>query len=150
VVIKDGFYIYYKVRSKEMPSTQPSRERIPITVLPVEERGLRRIEPSVEVAVEVAEQEVRRGGKYRQMMQEQKAPRKDNGNIGIAVAVAMLVFVVGVAVYENSDSILGKRPSIETNLFWQQNSTEVSGEDIQESDTEASANQIEVEVIPGN
>jgi len=84
------------------------------------------------------------------MMQEQKAPRKDNGNIGIAVAVAMLVFVVGVAVYENSDSILGKRPSIETNLFWQQNSTEVSGEDIQESDTEASANQIEVEVIPGN
>ena len=150
VVIKDGFYIYYKVRSKEAPSSQQQRERVPITVLPVEERGLRRMEPAVEVAVEVAEPEIHRGGKYRQMMQEQKTPKKDSGNVGVAIAVAMLVFVVGVAVYENSDSILGKRPSIETNLFADQNSTEVSGEEIKEADTEASVNQIEVEVVPGN
>ena len=134
VVSKDGFYIYHKARSKE---------RIPITVLPEKTNALRRLEPEVEVEVAVSEMETRRGGKYRQMMQEQKKPQKDNGNIGVAVAVAMLIFVIGVGVYENSDAI-------QTSLFQKPNSTEVSGENVNETETEASGNTIEVEVIPGN
>lgn len=134
VVSKDGFYIYYKARSKE---------RIPVTVLPEKPSGMHRIEPEVEVEVAVSEAEIRRGGQYRQMMQEQKKPQKDNGNAGIAIAVAMLVFVIGVGIYENSDAI-------QTSLLQNQNSTEVSGEDVKESETEASGNSIEVEIVPGS
>ena len=123
LVSKDGFYIYHKARSRE----------------------LRRPEPKVDVEVNVSEAEIRRGGMYRQFIQEQKKPEKDGGNMGIAVAVAMLVFVLGVGLYENSGSILGR-----------QNSVEVSGEQNVVQDTETVAedtqtpeNKIEVEVIPG-
>lgn len=149
LISKDGFYIYHKARAKEKPATSPTQELIPITVLPEKSRGFHRVEPEIDVEVEVSESERRRGGKYRQLVQEQKKPEKDNGNIGIAVAVAMLVFVIGVGVYENSGSIFGKQNSIETNLLKKPDSTEVSGEGVGESDTEASGNMIEVEVVPG-
>ena len=95
------------------------------------------------VEVDFPQQEIRKGGRYRQMMQEPKKPEKDNGNIGIAIAVAMLVFVIGVGVYENSDSI-------HTNLIQTPESTEVSGEGVEGQDTEASTNIIDVEVVPGS
>lgn len=141
VVFKDGFYIYHKARSKEGKERPLNQEHISVAVLPEKNRGLRMLEPEVEV--EVSEKEIRRGGKYRQMMQEQKKPERDNGNIGIAIAVAMLIFVIGVGVYENSDSI-------QTNLLQNQNSTEVLGDDVEESDTQTSTNIIDVEVIPGS
>lgn len=137
VVYKDGFFIYHKARSKEV---RPRQERVPITVLPEKNYGLRTLEPRVEVEVEVPEKEVRRGGKYRQMMQEQKKPEKEDGNFGVAIAIAMLVFVVGVGLYENSGFILDKENSIETNLLQNAEGSE---------ETEASGNHIEVEVIPG-
>ena len=121
LISKDGFYIYHKARSKERLAPAPVRQQ-------------------VEVDFEVPEQEVQRGGRYRQLIQEQKKPEKDNGNIGIAVAVAILIFVIGVGVYENSGSILGKEDSIETNLL--QNATE--------DDTETDGDEIEIEVVPGN
>lgn len=141
VVYKDGFYIYHKARSRESQSTRQVHERVPITVLPEPNRGLRTLESKVEVEVEVPEQSIRRGGKYRQMIQEQKKPEKEGGNIGVAIAVAMLIFVVGVGVYENSGIFLDKENSIETNLFQEPEETE---------GTEVSGNQIEVEVIPGS
>lgn len=116
LVSKDGFYIYHKARGRQ----------------------LQRIEPKVDVEVEVSEAEIRRGGMYRQFIQEQKKPQKDGGNIGIAVAVAMLIFVVGVGLYENSGSILGE-----------QNAIEVSGEQETVADTEVSEDTIEIEIIPG-
>ena len=149
LVFKDGFYIYHKARSKERASAPVIGERIPITVLPERNKGFRRVEPEVKVEVEVSEQEIRRGGKYRQLMQEQKKPEKDNGNIGIAIAVAMLIFVIGVGVYENSGSILGKMDAVETNLLQNGNLSEDKEENIEESDTETSLNKIEVEVISG-
>ena len=121
LISKDGFYIYHKARSKERLAPAPVRKQ-------------------VEVDFEVPEQEIQRGGRYRQLIQEQKKPEKDNGNIGIAVAVAILIFVIGVGVYENSGSILGKEDSIETNLL--QNATE--------DGTETDGDEIEIEVVPGN
>lgn len=142
VVSKDGFYIYHKARSKEKSTSKPAQERIPITVLPEQTRSFRRMDSEAEVEVDVSESEIRRGGKYRQMMQEGTKTQKDSGNIGIAIAVAMLIFVIGVGVYENSGFTFDKENSIETNLFQDADSTE--------GDTQTSANRIEVEVIPGN
>ena len=126
VVFKDGFYIYHKAKAKQ-------------------ERGneLRVPQKDVVVQVEVPEKELRKGGRYRQMMQEPKKVEKDSGSIGVAVAVAMLVFVIGVSVYENSESI-------PTNLLPNQNSTEVSGEGVEEQDTQTSVDKIEIEVVPGS
>ena len=134
VVFKDGFYIYHKARRKE---------RVPITVLPEKPSGICPVEPEVEVEVEVSEAESHRGGKYRQMMQEKKTPEKEGGNAGIAIAVAMLLFVIGVGIYENSDAI-------QTNLLQKQESTEVSGENIKDTETESSGNSIEIEIVPGS
>lgn len=140
VVNKDGFYIYHKARSKE---------RIPVTVLPEKPTGIRRMEPQVEVEVEVPEPKNPKGGRYRQMIKEKKKPEKDSGNAGVAIAVAMLVFVIGVGIYENG-GFSNKKPSIETNLLQNQDDTEASRENVKESDTQTSGNQIEVEVIPGS
>lgn len=134
VVFKDGFYIYHKARKKE---------QIPITVSSEEQKRSRTSAREVAVEVDFPQQEIRKGGRYRQMMQEPKKPEKDNGNIGIAIAVAMLVFIIGVGVYENSDSI-------HTNLIQKPESTEVSGEGVEGQDTEASTNIIDVEVVPGS
>ena len=134
VVFKDGFYIYHKARRKE---------RVPITVLPEKPSGIRPVEPEVEVEVEVSEAESHRGGKYRLMMQEKKTPEKEGGNAGVAIAVAMLLFVIGVGIYENSDAI-------QTNLLQKQESTEVSGENIKDTETESSGNSIEIEIVPGS
>lgn len=142
IVSKDGFYIYHKAQRKEA---------IPITVLPEKTQGLRKLEPEVDVEVQVLDSSNPRGGKYRQLMQEQKKPEKDKGNWGIAAAVAMLVFVIGVGVYENSGSIFEGLHSIETNLL--QESTESENENATSEDsaedTETGANKIEVEVVPG-
>lgn len=151
LISKDGFYIYHKARRKEPAAERTYQEQIPITVLPKEQHGFRRVEPEVDVEVDVSEST--RGGRYRQLMKEEKKPETDNGNIGIAVAVAMLVFVLGVGVYENSGSIFGKEDSIETNLLQNQETTEASAEQV-ESDTETIAEEkkddnIPIEVIPG-
>ncbi len=123
IVSKDGFYIYHKARGRE----------------------LQRMEPKVDVELEVSEAEIRRGGMYRQFVLEQKQPERDNGNIGIAIAVAVLIFVVGVGLYENSGVIIGR-----------QNSVQVSGEQANIEDTETIAEDtqtaddvIDIEIIPG-
>lgn len=158
LISKDGFYIYHRARKKE------EAEPIPITVLPekeyrlergsslknssrrsktMEEATIHRIDPQVDVELDVSELEPRRTGRYRQMMQEQKKEKSaDSGNIGLAVAVAMLIFVIGVGAYENRDSIFGGDDAVETNILPEQISTE-SGiiiEDIETiEDTEVDA-----------
>lgn len=130
VIFKDGFYVYYKARSQE---------RVPIRVLTEREKQATTLDKEVEVELAVSGQELRRGGRYREMMHGPVKKEKDNGNIGIAVAVALLVFVIGVGVYENSESI-------QTNLLQNQPSTEVLGEE----DTEEAENIIDIEVVPGS
>lgn len=153
LVSKDGFYIYHKARRKENIAEKTYQEPIQVMVLPEKTRSFRRVEPEVDVELDVSEATPTRGGKYRQLMQEQKKPEKDNGNIGVAIAVAMLVFVVGVGVYENSGDVLGKQNSIETNLLQNQDTTGASAENADTEtvaeDTQASVDDIPVEVIPG-
>lgn len=157
LIVKDGFYIYHKARSKERPVPRAYQEAIPVKVLPEKGRGFRKVEPQIDVELEVSQPEIRKGGKYRELLQEKKTPEKDSGNLGIAVAIAMLIFVIGVGVYENSGVIFSNPNSVETNLLQKPETTEVSGEEEKESDsekikddTEVSENEIEVEVIPGS
>lgn len=142
IVSKDGFYIYHKAQRKEP---------IPITVLPDKTQGIQKIDQEVDVEVQVFEPESNRGGKYRQLIQAQKKPEKDNGNFGIAAAVAMLIFVIGVGVYENSGSIIKGLQSIETNLLQEstQGETEKPNTENSTEDTESAGDKIEVEVVPG-
>ena len=87
------------------------------------------------------------------LMPDVKPEKMDHSNWGIAAAVAMLVFVVGVGVYENSGSIFGN--SIQTNLLQDENSTErdeveTENESETEKETEVMGEKIEVEIVPEN
>ena len=88
------------------------------------------------------------------MKQEEKKPEKEmRSNFGMVAAVAMLVVVIGVGVYENSGAILGD--SIHTNLLQGEVATE-EGNDSTESETEDDdetevlGEKIEVEIVPQN
>ena len=120
LVEKDGFYIYHQARKKE------KMETIPIKVLPEKNKNVKEFskintyspkEPRVDVEVDIVDGDVRRGGKYRQLMQEQQKPKAaDEGNLGIAIAVAMLIFVIGIGFFENGD-LFARSDSVETNLL---------------------------------
>ena len=147
LISKDGFYIYYKARSKEKNYERTDNPKTSKEALPDKPRYRHYNTPQVEVELEVPETEFRRGGVYRQLMQEQKKSKADGGNLGIAVAVAVLVFVVGVSLYENSGNLRDKWGAIQTNLLNNIKSTEVSGEELDENSTETI---IEIEIVPGN
>lgn len=153
VVSKDGFYIYQQARKRE-------QEPIPITVLSEEKSPVRKKEREVDVELNIVDIEQRKGGRYRQLMQEQKTTRvSEGGNAGLAVAIAMLIFVVGVGVYENRDDIFGEKGAIETNIMQEDGDditveiitdTEAATESAQvvEPDTESSSDVIEIEILP--
>lgn len=121
LVEKDGFYIYHQARKRE------KRETIPIKVIPEKSKGIQKLHyaksnpskaPEVDVEVDIVDSNIRKGGKYRQLMQEQKSPKETSeGNLGIAIAVAMLIFVIGVGVYENRGSLFANSEAVETNLL---------------------------------
>lgn len=153
VVSKDGFYIYQQARKRE-------QEPIPITVLSEEKSPVRKKEREVDVELNIVDIEQRKGGRYRQLMQEQKTTRvSEGGNAGLAVAIAMLIFVIGVGVYENRDDIFGEKGAIETNIMQEDGDditveiitdTEAAAESAQvlEPDTESSSDVIEIEILP--
>ena len=139
LVPKDGFYIYHQARKKEVDrqldqkyfqrEEQPQESEVLVEVKLPENIGTR--------------------GRYRQIIQESKNEKaKDSGNLGLALAVAMLLFVVGVGVYENRDQLFASNGSIETNLL-QPNQNQ--GEEIEknETETETISNKIPIEVVPG-
>lgn len=171
LVPKDGFYIYHRARKKE--TVQPEEEKlysepIPITVLPEKVKKKKQKQKEVDVELEIVDTELKKGGRYRQMIQEQKKGKgSESGNTGLAIAVAMLLFVVGVGVYENRQTLFHGDASVETNLIQgeelektdvskeDEEATEVSGEN---SDTENGEESqgietgieiIPVEIIPG-
>lgn len=153
VVSKDGFYIYQQARKRE-------QEPIPITVLSEEKSPVRKKEREVDVELNIVDIEQRKGGRYRQLMQEQKTTRvSEGGNAGLAVAIAMLIFVIGVGVYENRDDIFGEKGAIETNIMQEDGDditveiitdTEAATESAQvvEPDTESLSDVIEIEILP--
>lgn len=136
LVSKDGFYIYYKAHRKAYQNLARDMEKDKQDV----QKDLR-----VNVELQTPELQHTRGGRYRQLMREERKTKKDGSNLGIAVAVAMLIFVIGVGVYENSNTLFGKSNSLETNLLQNNNSTEFD-----EKDTETSEDVIDIEVVPGS
>lgn len=171
LVPKDGFYIYHRARKKEHIQREEMlehREPIPITVLP--EKTKRQQRQEIDVEVEFVEPEKRKGGRYRQMIQEQtKEKGQEKGNMGLAIAVAMLLFVIGVGFYENRDNLFEGTDAVETNLMQEQLSTETSAlqENVESTevlgtstDTESTQQESEnaqtgleiipVEIIPGS
>ena len=146
LVFKDGFYIYHKAKRKEY---------LPVKVVPEKNIQNKRKAPEVDVELELLEPEYKRGGRYRQLMQEPRSGKKDSGNMGIAAAVAMLVFILSVSLYENSGKILQSLESIETNLLQHGQSTEISEEkkenstEVKDNDAEDSGEYIEIEIVPG-
>lgn len=132
LISKDGFYIYHRARKKENASVI---------------NETRKNESEVKVEVEYLEEKPRRGGVYRQMLQTQKKPKEtEGGNVGLAIAVAMLIFVIGVGVYENRGSIFRTDQAVEANVDQEETSTELIDEMTQEKDTETL---IPVEIISG-
>ena len=124
LVQKDGFFIFYKAQKKQ-----------PVEIV--------KEEPVTEVEIVSEEAPMVQRGRYRQLLSEQKRTvEKESGNGGLAIAVAMLVFVIMVGAYENRESIfrgLGT-PSTEAGVEGEAESEDESGE------TET----IPVEVIPGS
>jgi len=160
VIAKDGFYIYHKARKKE------TAEQIAITVLPeVEKDKEYQREKAIDLELNLSELKPSKGGHYRQMLQEKQMKKvDDNGNVGLAIAVAMLVLVIGMGVYDNRDTIFRKTDSVEVNaapekisteagiIIEDVNSTETYAEPIQEGkveSTETVMDIIPVEVISG-
>ena len=102
-------------------------------------------ESSVELDVNIMEWTSSRGGKYRQMLKENERKKGSSfgTNIGITIAVAMLVFVVGVGIYENSDTFWKKEKSVET-----MGTTDKSTE--KETQTTTQKTTIPIEIISGD
>lgn len=178
LVPKEGFYIYHRARKKEMPQTGEQSiktDRVPIRVREEDEvqnsnefiRRLRTKGENVsasEVNVELDIPEVVGAkGRYRQMLQDNGAKKAaGSGNFGLGIAVAMLLFVVGVGVYENSSDLFSNTKSIETNLLQNNKKAESESDTVntQQKDTsdteyevkDASGQKVEkipIEIIPG-
>lgn len=108
LVPKEGFYIYYHARKNETGIRQNKTmhvEKIEELDLNKEEKGLG-INKVIELDINAERREQPRGGRYRQIMAEQKKP-SESSNGGLAIAVAMLFFIIAVGAYENRDSFLG-------------------------------------------
>jgi len=147
LIAKDGFYIYHRARKREVP------EQIPITVLPekaADKFSSVRNESQVEVELEILEPERRNVGRYRQMIQDERVDKSsDSGNLGLGLAIAMLLFVIGVGVYENRGDIFDSQPAVEANVSQEEISTETGIRIEAKEDTETSVDFIPVEIISG-
>ena len=131
LIPKDGFFIYYRARKNK----KPELEVIDLNIEP--EMVVK--EPVANVEFQTTESMPFQRGRYRQMLSEQKAvSEKESSNGGLAIAVAMLVFVIAVGAYENRESIFGN---------FMQPSTEAGAPVDTESEDESE--EIPVEVIPG-
>ena len=141
LIPKDGFFIYYRAR-KIKPIEAP---------VEIIDFNLEKSEESLaQVEIEAEPQMVTQRGRYRQLLSEQKkAPEKESGNGGLAIAVAMLVFVIAVGAYENKDAFLGDKPSVSTQVGATEDSQESEDETDTSVDADATEDKIPVEVVPG-
>lgn len=134
LVPKDGFFIYYRARKNK-------RIEAPLEIIDFNKENSEKQMAQVEIETEIPMVSPR--GRYRQLLSEQKqSAEKESSNGGLAIAVAMLVFVIAVGAYENRDSIFGQQNPA---------STEAGGTEAGATETETTedANTIPVEVVPG-
>ena len=104
---QEGFYIYY--RSKVVKSTE-EMQRAQTVNLALEIPKRRELDYLKNTSKNIIEPGavVEKGGQYRELLREKQIKKgADSSNAGIAVAVALLMFVIGVGAYENKDRIWG-------------------------------------------
>lgn len=159
LVAKDGFYIYYRARKNDNKTKQAEQQRTEgFQIIDLNKSGEEVAETkTVDVDIQAEQRSVSPRGQYRQMMQQSK--KSEGGSTGVAIAAAMLIFIIAVGVYENRDAILGSQgtPSTEADARigseeTEKTSTEGDSSEDSETDTAASAKsgyEIPVEVISG-
>ena len=154
VVPKDGFYIYHKARRKENVE-EVQKEPIPIKVMQPRQEMMPRCDRQVDVEVDIQQEEKiskkQKGGRYRQIITEKKQKKPlEEGNLGIAIAAAMLIFVIGVGMYEDRDKLLGPSDSVPTNAMQEQNPVDAQNPADVESENNAETNAAEISDLDTN
>ena len=157
VVSKDGFYIYHKARKKECAEVlKEEQELISIKVLDQKQEMFQQGTEQVDVEVDIRQEEHKKiqHGQYRQFVNMHDKKTRESaseGNLGIAIAVAMLVFVIGVGLYEDKDKLFAPSESVTTNAIQEQNSNvsqiiseQEKGGGLNEEGTET----VQVDLIP--
>ena len=93
-----------------------NEKNVPVAFMGTEKEKLE-MQSQVEVSLNIPEVTEGKNGKYRQLIKEKPDEKiEESGNFGLAIAIAMLVFVVGVGVYENRGDIFGNRSSVEVDV----------------------------------
>ena len=115
LISKDGFYIYYRARRSDNTKRQAGtgrEERFQVIDLNKEKPDEDSLK-TVNLDFDSSDVLPSSGGRYRQMMKQKEQP-SESGNGGLAIAVAMLVFLIVVGAYENRDAILGSQEAVST------------------------------------
>ncbi len=142
IVPKDGFFIYYRARkNKKM------EEHMEVIDFNKEtQEAPKEKEAEVELTTEI--EYVPGRGRYRQMLAQEKK-LTEGGNAGLAIAVAMLVFVIAVGAYENRDSRMGGKEPVHTEAGASASESEETSSS-EDSEAVDATPTIPVEVVPGN
>ena len=134
LIPKDGFFIYYRARGNK-------KIEEPLKVIDFNKEEEEKI-AKVEIETKLPMQSGR--GRYREFLSERtKTVEKESGNGGLAIAVAMLVFILVVGAYENRESIWGGEGPKTTEA----GATEQ--EETESTEEAESVGSIPVEVVPG-
>ena len=133
-----------------------SREIIPIKIRESKNEMISNKVELVDVSVDVIQErdvsKDKKGGRYRQLVNEKGTKSKgEDGNIGVAIAVAMLIFVIGVGVYEDRDKLFTTNSNVPTNVIQENNlPSEMNTETSELANDEVSVDVIPVDVISGS
>lgn len=134
LIPKDGFFIYYRARGNK-------KIEEPLKMIDFNKEEEEKT-AKVEIETKLPMQSGR--GRYREFLSERtKTVEKESGNGGLAIAVAMLVFILVVGAYENRESIWGGEGPKTTEA----GATEQ--EETESTEEAESVGSIPVEVVPG-
>lgn len=126
LVPREGFYIYYHTKPSARIPDVPKFEMIDLNQEVPDKNQGGDVNQMLERNTEQETVPVK-GGRYRELLQtKHQSTDKESSNLGIAVAVALLIFVIGVGAYENRESIFGKKgiPAMKESGYISSESTE--------------------------
>ncbi len=160
LVSKDGFFIYYHAKaSRQLIENEEEKiVNLELEIADVHREGARVREYQ---QMEIADSYTR-GGQYRELMRNRAEKDDESGtNLGIAVAVALLMFIIGIGAYENRDSIFGKSnvPAIqetrndgeeETQASTTETTEAFNADETENSEAAETGNTIPIEIISGD
>ena len=152
LVPKEGFYIYYHTKQSLRLQEVPKFEMIDLNQVVLDRDSEDAVRQMSQGGIET-DIVPTKGGRYRELLQTKiRSEEKEGSNFGIAVAVALLIFVIGVGAYENRNSLFGKSgvPTVEETGYVPSESTESTATNVGNSeihDTETSNEETASEVL---